>query len=223
MQKYFKRQIELWGEEKQILLQKKSIAIIGAGGLGSSLALALGSVGIGEVHIIDFDKIEYHNIHRQISFTLEDQNQNKADINAKLLTKKSSFTKTFAYSISFDEWERLNIKVDLLIDATDNLDTRLQIDKYAKKRSIPWIYGSVEAFHGQICFFKKSSFTNAFKTKETIPQGTSTPMVMQIASFQANLALRYLAEFSLKEDILYYTFWNQDGEMMLQKFSLPPV
>ncbi|MCD6432652.1 MAG: ThiF family adenylyltransferase, partial [Sulfurimonas sp.] len=57
MMNYFQRQIQLWGEEKQALLQTKRIAIIGSGGLGSSLAFALGSSGIGEIHMVDFDKV----------------------------------------------------------------------------------------------------------------------------------------------------------------------
>jgi len=66
---YFKRQIELWGKEVQASLQERSVAIIGAGGLGSSLALAVGSCGIGRIEIVDFDEVEIHNIHRQISIT----------------------------------------------------------------------------------------------------------------------------------------------------------
>ncbi|MEJ2489400.1 MAG: ThiF family adenylyltransferase, partial [Sulfurovaceae bacterium] len=69
---YFKRQIELWGAQKQEALQDKSIAIIGAGGLGSSLALALSGSGIGDIDVVDFDRVSLHNIHRQIAFRLED-------------------------------------------------------------------------------------------------------------------------------------------------------
>jgi len=63
---YFNRQIQLWGEETQASLENKKIAIIGAGGLGSSLALALGTSGIGQVDMVDFDTVSLHNIHRQI-------------------------------------------------------------------------------------------------------------------------------------------------------------
>ena len=55
MMQYFHRQVQLWGEETQKSLQNKKIAIVGAGGLGSSLAFALGASGIGEIHMIDFD------------------------------------------------------------------------------------------------------------------------------------------------------------------------
>ncbi len=63
MMHYFHRQVQLWGEETQGSLQSKKIAIIGSGGLGSSLAFALGASGIGEIHMVDFDTVSLHNIH----------------------------------------------------------------------------------------------------------------------------------------------------------------
>jgi adenylyltransferase/sulfurtransferase len=71
-QEYFNRQIQLWGEDTQRSLQDKKIAIIGSGGLGCTLAMALGTSGIGEIDMVDFDTVSSHNIHRQIAFTLDD-------------------------------------------------------------------------------------------------------------------------------------------------------
>ncbi|MEA3455017.1 MAG: ThiF family adenylyltransferase, partial [Campylobacterota bacterium] len=81
---YFTRQIQLWGTKTQKELEKKKIAIIGSGGLGSTLALALGTSGIGEIHIVDFDRVSLHNIHRQIAFTLEDEGRSKSKVAAAL-------------------------------------------------------------------------------------------------------------------------------------------
>jgi len=218
---YFHRQIQLWGEQTQEQLQTKKIVIIGAGGLGSSLAFALGATGIGEIHIVDFDEVSLHNIHRQIAFKLGDEGKNKSKINAQIIEQRSSYTKSFAYNCDFKEWSNKNIRVDLIIDATDNLPTRGDINTYAKKVNTPWIYGSVEAFHGQVCFIDKSSFNDAFKIIKKIPEGIAAPIVMHIASLQANLALRYLTGLSVKKDLLYYLFFNEDGELITQKFRLP--
>ena len=68
----------------------------------------------------------------------------------------------------------------MIIDATDNLETRSMIDRYAKEKNIPWIYGSVEAFHGQVAFFEQSSFNDAFKINSHTPQGIAAPMVTVI-------------------------------------------
>ena len=221
MMKYFHRQVQLWGEDTQTLLQNKKIAIIGSGGLGSSLAFALGASGIGEIHMIDFDEVSLHNIHRQIAFKVGDEGKNKAVINAELIEQRCPYVKAIAHQCDFKEWSEKNIEVDLIIDATDNLPTRGDINTYAKSKNLPWVYGSVEAFHGQVCFINESSFNDAFKIIKKTPAGITTPIVMHIASLQANLALRFLAGLSVKKDTLYYLFFNEEGELITQKFGLP--
>ena len=220
MNNYFARQIKLWGEETQQSLQDKKIAIIGAGGLGSSLSFALGSSGIGEIHIVDFDEVSVHNIHRQIAFRTTDEGKNKAEVNADIIMQRCPYTKAIPHALNFQQWSELNIDVDLIIDATDNLPTRGEIDKYAKEKNIPWVYGSVEAFNGQVCFFDQASFRDFFTIKERTPAGIAAPIVMHIASLQANLALRYLAGWSVKKDFVYYLFFNEEGELITQKFAI---
>ena len=221
MMKYFHRQVQLWGEDTQASLQNKKIVIIGSGGLGSSLAFALGASGIGEIHMVDFDEVSHHNIHRQIAFKIGDETKNKAVVNAGLIEERCPFVKAIAHECDFNAWSKKNIDVDLIIDATDNLPTRGDINTYAKEKNLPWVYGSVEAFHGQVCFIQDSSFTDAFKIIQKTPAGIAAPIVMHIASLQANLALRFLAGLSVKKDILYYLFFNEDGELVTQKFGLP--
>jgi len=218
---YFHRQVQLWGEETQTLLQTKKIVIIGSGGLGSSLAFALGSSGIGEIHMVDFDEVSLHNIHRQIAFKMGDEGKNKALLNADLIEARCPYVKAVAHNCDFNEWAQKGIEVDLIIDATDNLPTRGDINTYAKKMNLPWVYGSVEAFHGQVCFIEEASFTDAFKIVNKTPAGIAAPIVMHIASLQANLALRFLAGLSVKKDMLYYLFFNEEGEFITQKFGLP--
>jgi len=218
---FFHRQIQLWGEETQNLLQTKKVVIIGAGGLGSSLSFALGASGIGEINIVDFDEVSYHNIHRQIAFKLGDEGKNKAVVNAELIKQRCPFTKAIAYECDFKEWSKKGIKIDLIIDATDNLQVRSDINTYAKEKNLPWIYGSVEAFHGQVCFIDESSFTDMFKISDHKPAGITPPIVMHIASLQANLALRYLAGLKIRKDFLYYLFFDDEGELVTQKFGLP--
>ena len=221
MMKFFHRQVQLWGEDTQNLLQTKKIAIIGSGGLGSSLAFALGASGIGEIHMVDFDEVSLHNIHRQIAFKVGDEGKNKAVLNAKLIEERCPYVKAIAHECNFEEFSKKDIEVDLIIDATDNLPSRGEINEYAKSKNVPWLYGSVEAFHGQVCFIEESSFTDAFKIIQKTPEGIAAPIVMHIASLQANLALRYLAGLSVKKDTLYYLFFNNDGELITQKFGLP--
>lgn len=221
MMKYFHRQVQLWGEDTQRSLQDKRIAIVGSGGLGSSLAFALGASGIGEIHMIDFDEVSHHNIHRQIAFKAGDEGKNKAVVNAEIIEQRCPFVKAIAHECNFEEWTQKNVEVDLILDATDNLPSRGEINAYAKEKNLPWLYGSVEAWHGQVSFIEEASFTDSFKIIKKTPAGIAAPIVMHIASLQANLALRFLAGLSIKKDTLYYLFFNEEGELITQKFGLP--
>ncbi|PHR57865.1 MAG: thiamine biosynthesis protein ThiF [Arcobacter sp.] len=220
MMKYFHRQVQLWGEDTQRGLQDKKIAIIGCGGLGSSLAFALGASGIGEIHLIDFDEVSVHNIHRQIAFKTGDEDKKKCEVVKDVIEARCPFVKAIAHDDTFESFSKKNIKVDLIIDATDNLPTRAKINEYSKEVNTPWLYGSVEAWNGQVCFFDKASF-DVFKISNKTPAGIAAPIVMHIASLQANLALRYLAGLKIKKDYLYYLFFDDEGELITQKFGLP--
>jgi len=219
---YFKRQIELWGVDVQKSLAEKKIAIIGAGGLGSTLAMALGTSGIGAIDMVDFDIVSLHNIHRQIAFGLADEGKSKSQTVAKLIESKSPFVKAKAFEMDFDAFSKLGNSYDLILDATDNLPTREQIDNYAKATQTPWIYTSVEEFNGQVCFFEEAGF-QVFNISDHTPGGIAAPIVMHVGSLQANLALRYLAGLNITKDKLYYLYFDEDGDIITQKFGMPKV
>jgi len=219
-EEYFNRQIQLWGSSVQQSLQKKKIAIIGSGGLGCTLAMALGTSGIGEIHMVDFDTVSSHNIHRQIAFTLEDEGKSKSKAVCALIENKNPFVKAVAFDMAFDDFKEMGNGYDLILDATDNLPVRSAIDVYAKETRTPWIYASVEEFNGQVCFFEEANF-QVFNISDHKPGGIAAPIVMHIGSLQANLALRYLAGLPVVKDKLYYLYFSDEGELITQKFGMP--
>jgi molybdopterin/thiamine biosynthesis adenylyltransferase len=219
-QEFFDRQIQLWGEDTQKQLSNKSILIVGAGGLGCSVAYGLGGSGIGAIDIVDFDKVSMSNLHRQIAFEIDDIGSFKSQILAKKLSNKNPYTKFNSYKVGFEEFIKTNTKeYDLIIDATDSMQTRVAIDKHAKSKKIAWVYGSVEEFMGQVCLFEESSYSEFNQTQTSI-KGISAPMVMHIASLQSNLALRYLCALDVSKDLLYYIYFK-NGELITQKFKMP--
>ena len=218
---YFNRQIKLWGQETQESLQNKKIAIIGSGGLGCSLAIALGASGIGEINLVDFDEVGVHNIHRQIGFKVGDDGKAKSEVLKELVQARCPFVKVNAFVEGFDDFAKRDLTFDLIIDATDNLPSRASINEYCMKKNQPWIYGSVEEFHGQVCFFDKASYEAVFQINDRKPNGIACPIVMHIASLQANLAIRYLTGLSVKKDILYYLAFDDEGVLDTKKFNLP--
>ncbi|QOG13071.1 HesA/MoeB/ThiF family protein [Arcobacter sp. FWKO B] len=223
--KFFHRQIELWGEETQVSLLDKKILIIGSGGLGCSLGIALGSSGIGQIDLVDFDEVSLHNIHRQVAFKTNDVGKKKCEVLKELILSRNPFVTVNSYDCDLDtfitnHYSQLTINYDLIIDATDNLPTRAKIDNFAKRINIPWLYGSVEEFHGHICLFNKASFESVFQVTNRKPAGIAAPIVVQIAATQANIALRFLAGQSVSTDKLYYCYYDKNGDFSLQKFGV---
>lgn len=222
MQDYFKRQIALWGEATQASLKEKKILIVGCGGLGSSVAIALGASGIGSITLVDFDEVSLHNIHRQIAFKLQDENKPKAQIVAELLKNRYDELHLNVCVENFVDYAVASTEhFDLILDCTDNLPIRKEISLFANKMQTPWIYASVEEFHGQVCFFERARFESLFAITDRKPAGIACPIVMQVASFEANIALRFLAGLPVAKDKLYYLFFDKEGEFNLQKFALP--
>ncbi|NPA03387.1 MAG: HesA/MoeB/ThiF family protein [Epsilonproteobacteria bacterium] len=220
MEQFFLRQIQLWGKEKQASLQNKSIAIIGCGGLGTSLALALGASGIGKIYLVDFDEVSLHNIHRQIAFSLKDEGKKKVEVTKEVIESRSPYVEVKSFDETFEKFKKREISVNLLLDATDNLFARAKIDAYAKEMNIPWIYASVEEFQGQVCFMEKASF-EAFEVSNHSPAGVIPPLVMLVAAFEASLALRYLVGLPVQKDKLYYLFFDGEGDFTVRSFLMP--
>ncbi len=221
MEEYFLRQYPLFGEKKQKSLKSKSIAIIGCGGLGSNLALTLGSSGIGKVYLVDFDVVAVHNIHRQIAYRLEDINKPKAKLLAKILRDRYDGVEVIEFVGSFEEFKKIDAKYDVLIDGTDNLPTRAKLEMHARELNIPWVYASVEEFHGYVCFFKNSTFAKAITINDRVSAGIAPPIVSLIASFEANLVLRYLVGLNTEMDILNYLYFDEDGIFRVDVFQMP--
>ena len=207
----FRRQIELIGRKNQDILNEKEVLIVGCGGLGSSLGIILSCIGLKKIVLIDFDEIEIHNLHRQLAFAKEDTGKSKSEVLAKKI--KRCDTKIEFINKKFDE--NLEIKVDLVFDASDNFKTRKKIDRFAKKHKIPWIYASVDEFVGQVGVFEKNSF-DMFALKEQGVKGQISPMVSLIASIEAMLGIKKM--IGKQEEILYFVDFNKELEIKKFKF-----
>jgi len=218
---YFNRQIKLLGEDKNNILMSKKILIIGCGGLGNSLAFALSGLGLRQIDLIDYDKVELSNIARQIAFGVDDVGKNKTTALKEQLQRRCPFTKFNIINKKFDNQFNTDEKYDLIIDASDNLKTRECIDNFAKKTNTPWLFSSVERFHGYTCLFEKAKFSDVFNIKDLPPAGISSAIVMYISSFSANIAMMYLSELPCASDVLYYNCFNiKTGEYSHNKLKV---
>ncbi|ACM92713.1 uba/thif-type NAD/fad binding fold protein [Nautilia profundicola AmH] len=207
----YRRQIEVLGENNQLLLSQKKVLIVGCGGLGNIIATTLGCIGLEKIYLVDYDEIEIHNIHRQFQFRRDDVGKKKADVLAERIGRCG--TEVEVIHGYFDE--NMDLNVDVIFDATDNFEVRKKIDLFSKKRDIPWIYASVEEWHGQVGVFKTTSF-EIFATKKHEVKGQLPPMVNLIGSLSSMLGLKTL--INQQDEILYYIDFREDLDIKKFRF-----
>lgn len=150
----FSRQICLpdFGEEAQLKLKNSSVLVVGLGGLGCSAALSLSSMGVGKLGFVDFDKIELSNLPRQVLY-------GPGDIGAKkvLAAKKRIQEVSPGVDIGvFDERfcaknaDALVEDFDLVVDCSDNFETRYLVNDVCVKLALCFVSAAVEGFKGQL-------------------------------------------------------------------------
>lgn len=197
---------ELGIEGQQKLLACHAL-IIGAGGLGSPVALYLGSAGVGHITVVDHDTVDATNLQRQIAHTLADVGQPKAqsiqqaiaainpDVQVTVVTQRAD-------GALLDELVEL---ADVVLDCTDNFTTRHAINRACVKHGKPLVSGAAIRFDGQVtvydprhalspcyaCVFPESS---TFEEAQCATMGVFAPLVGIIGSIQAAEALKVLTQ-----------------------------
>lgn len=143
------------GVEGQQRLSESSVLIVGAGGLGSPAALYLAAAGVGRLGLIDNDAVDMSNLQRQILHATEDVGRPKVESAKETLGALDPNVKV---EVFHERLHPANVLErfkgwDLIIDGTDNLPTRYLIDDACSLLGLPWMYGSVFRFEGQVSLF----------------------------------------------------------------------
>jgi sulfur-carrier protein adenylyltransferase/sulfurtransferase len=143
------------GMEGQQKLKAARVLCIGAGGLGSPLALYLAAAGVGTVGIVDFDVVDYTNLQRQIIHTTADVGRKKLDSAADKLKAINPFLnlRTFETKLSSENALALFNEFDIIADGTDNFPTRYLVNDACVLTGKPNVYGSIFRFEGQASVF----------------------------------------------------------------------
>ena len=143
------------GMAGQLKLKAAKVLCIGAGGLGSPLALYLGAAGIGTLGIVDFDVVDYTNLQRQIIHSTADVGRPKLDSAADKLKAMNPFLniKKFNTRLSSDNAIELFKEFDVIADGTDNFPTRYLVNDACVLTGKPNVYGSIFRFEGQASIF----------------------------------------------------------------------
>jgi adenylyltransferase/sulfurtransferase len=143
------------GMEGQQKIKAARVLCIGAGGLGSPLALYLAAAGVGTLGIVDFDIVDYTNLQRQIIHSTADVGRKKLDSAADKLTAINPFidVRKFDTRLSSENALQLFRDFDIIADGTDNFPTRYLVNDACVLTGKPNVYGSIFRFEGQASVF----------------------------------------------------------------------
>ena len=213
------------GAEGQQRLQIAKVAIVGCGATGSAVASLLARSGVGTLRIIDRDYVEPSNLQRQALFDESDAAEStpKAVAAAR---KIAAFNSQIAVDPRVEDLTPANIEpllegMDLILDGTDNFETRYLINDYAVKFSRPWIYAAAVGSYGVTlnilpgetaclaCVFPDSP-QGTFETCETA--GILNSAVDLVASIEATEALKIMvgAGAQLRRTLLSFDVWRNE-------------
>lgn len=228
-----------FGKEVQLFLQKARVLIVGAGGLGCPAAQYLAATGIGTICIADDDVVSLSNLHRQILYTPQDLDLPKAEVAAQKLQQQNPSVKIIPYNfrVTSSNVTELIAGFDLIIEGTDNFETKLLLNDACVLSGKPLIYGAIYQYEGQVGIWNvvqedgtySPNYRDVFPDAENaqVPncaEGGVIPMLAGIVGcMQANEAIKYLIG---SESLLIGKLWIMnalDGQTHIIKLKKTDV
>lgn len=204
----YNRQIVLrhFDFDGQEALKQANVLIIGAGGLGCASSQYLASAGMGKMTLVDFDHIELSNLQRQLLHRDSRIGEFKA-ISAKYELEQINphcQVQAITKKLSEDELSEMIKQHDIVLDCTDNVDTREQINRACFALKIPLVSGAAIRMEGQISVFTYAENEPCYQclsqlfgsgTLSCVESGIMAPMVGIIGAMQAMEAIKVVANF----------------------------
>jgi molybdopterin/thiamine biosynthesis adenylyltransferase len=210
------------GDEGQISLQRSKILIVGMGALGTVLANHMVRAGIGHVRFVDRDFVEASNLQRQMLFDEKDVEQSlpKAVAAERKLSQINSevVIEGVVGDVTPKTIEQFASGVDLILDGTDNFQTRFVINDYCFREGIPYLYGGAVSSRGMQATFIPGETPclrcliddsgGAAETCDT--SGVISPIIDMVASYQAVEAIKLLTgnKEKVRKSLLSFDIWH---------------
>ena len=143
------------GEEGQLRLAKARVLIVGAGGLGCPIALYLAECGVGTIGIVDFDKVEFTNLNRQILHTEATVGRPKTESAKEAIARANPDVKVITFEERLEPHNAIDLvhDFDIVIDGADNIQTKYLLNDAAFFAGKPYIFGAAIRFEGQAGVF----------------------------------------------------------------------
>jgi adenylyltransferase/sulfurtransferase len=210
------------GREGQARLGRSRVLLVGCGALGSVAAEQLARAGVGTIRIADRDIVELSNLQRQVLFDESDAAEQtpKAIAAARRLSRINSqiIIEPMVADVNCDNIEKL-ADVDLILDGTDNVETRCLINDVSVKRGIPWVYGACVGVEGRCmaidpprtaclrCVFPQPPGPGELPTCDTA--GVLASAAAVVASIQVTTALQLLLGKPARAVMISFDIWNE--------------
>lgn len=146
------RQKGILDENQQMKLKESQITVIGCGGIGGAVLEMLARMGVGKLRIIDKDFFEISNLNRQIMSNIKSIGRPKTEVTKKELQSINPSIKIEAFNeeLNNENVHQILKSSEIVIDALDNLLTRIIVSRYAKETDIPFIHGAIHGTMGQV-------------------------------------------------------------------------
>lgn len=150
------------GDSGQDKLKKAKVLVVGAGGLGCPILQYIATAGVGIIGIVDFDKIELHNLHRQILYTENQVGKAKATTAKSVLETLNPLVHFIAYEEKLTSENAIQIieNFDVIVDGSDNFETRYLVNDTCVALGKSLIYGTILKFEGQMAVFNHKGNKN---------------------------------------------------------------
>ncbi len=219
------------GEAGQKRLIESSALVIGAGGLGSPVLLYLAASGIGRIGVVDSDRVELSNLQRQIIHETSDIGRAKAESAGDSINDLNPDIKLDIHNTRLNEnnAEELIKKYDIILDGSDNFETRFLVNDICVKLKKPLATAAILRFEGQVTFFRNDKNSPCYRClyQDVPPIGTMpscesngifSPVAGMAGTIQAAEAIKYLA--GIKESLCGYLLVFDAIKMNFRKVKL---
>jgi len=197
-----------FGAEKQELLKNARVLIVGIGGLGCPAAQYLAASGIGNIILVDGDTVSATNLHRQVLFNESEIGQKKVLVAQKKLNAQNPYVqiKALDVRVDSDNISGLVVDCDIVLDCTDNFDTKYLLNDACVLNNKPLVYGAIYQYEGQVSIFnaKNDNGTRSANYRDVFPNvdssqisdcndgGVIPTLAGMIGLMQANEAIKYI-------------------------------
>lgn len=192
------------GEEGQVKLSKARVLLVGVGGLGSASSVYLAGAGIGVIGLVDFDRVSVSNLQRQVLYMEKEVGLPKTECAARRLKEINSEIETVVYDtrLTKENAEKIICNYDIVVDGCDNMTTRFMIHEVCLKHGIPYVFGAISEFGGQVAVLCTKGGKNMMDLYETLPasdknenNGVVGTVPGIVGAVQANQAIQIICGF----------------------------